>query len=155
MADLDHDHFMGLALDEAQASHDAGNIAVGSVIVLDGEVVGRGRNWTATHKDPLSHAEVDAIRDACKRLGRASLAGATLYSVAESCPMCLWAIHESGIDRLVLGARHMALGITRFGDYTAESMIDFTKSNLQLLTGVREAECVAMRGKAGGYLIER
>ena len=69
--------------------------------------------------------------------------------------MCLWAIHESGIDRLVLGARHMALGITRFGDYTAESMIDFTKSNLQLLTGVREAECIAMRGKAGGYLIER
>ena len=155
MAELDHDHFMGLALDEAQASYDGGNIAVGSVIVLDGEVVGRGRNWGATHNDPLSHAEVDAIRDACGSLGTASLKGATLYSVAESCPMCLWAIHESGIDRLVLGARHKALGMTRFGDYTVERMIEFTKSSLELLTGVRETDCTAMRGKGGGYLVER
>ena len=145
---------MGLALAEAQASYDAGDFAVGSVIVLEGEVVGRGRNWGATHNDPLSHAEIDAIRDACRQLGKSSLAGATLYSVAESWPMCLWAIHESGIDRLVLGARHKALGMTRFGDYTVEGMIEFTKSNLELVTGVREADCTVIRGKGGGYLIE-
>ena len=155
MTDLNHDHFMGLALAEAQASYDAGNIAVGSVIVRDGEVVGRGRNWGSTHNDPLSHAEVDAIRDACGRLSTPDLSGSTLYSVAESCPMCLWATHESGIERLVLGARHKALGMTRFGDYTVERMIEFTHSNLELVTGVCEDDCVAMRGKGGGYLIER
>ncbi len=68
--------------------------------------------------------------------------------------MCLWAIHGSGIDRLVLGARHKALGMTRFGDYTVEGMIEFTKSSLELVTGVREADCTVMRGKGGGYLIE-
>ena len=58
-------------------------------------------------------------------------------------------------DRLVLGARHKDLGMTRFGDYTVERMVEFTKSNLEIITGVRETDRTAMRGKGGGYLIER
>ena len=149
MTDLDHDHFMGLALAEAQASYDAGNIAVGSVIVRDGEVVGRGRNWGSTHNDPFVACGGRCHSDACGRLSTPDLSGSTLYSVAESCPMCLWAIHESGIEACT------ALGMTRFGDYTVERMIEFTHSNLELVTGVCEDDCVAMRGKGGGYLIER
>lgn len=142
---MDHDTFMGHALDEAQKSYDAGNIAVGSVVVRDGEVIGRGQNRVESDNDVTAHAEVDAIRDACRNAGPDALVGTTLYTVCEPCPMCLGAINEAGIVRLVLGGRHSRVGITRFGDYRVERMVDLMKSGLELVTGIRESECEEMR----------
>ncbi len=145
---MDHDNFIGYALDEAQTSIDAGNIAVGSVIVRDGEIIGRGQNRVESEKDVTAHAEVDAIRNACRNAGPAALVGATLYTVCEPCPMCLGAINEAGITCLVLGGRHSKVGITRFGDYCVERMVELTNSDLKLVTGIRENECEEMRRRS-------
>lgn len=73
----------------------------GAVVVLDGTVVGEGWNRVTSTNDPTAHAEVVAIREACARLGRFDLRGATIYASCEPCPMCLSAILWARIDRVV------------------------------------------------------
>jgi len=145
---MDHDHFMGLALREAQEASDKGNVTVGSVIVRDGEVIGHGQNRVGTSGDSTDHAEVAAIRDACRTVGSADLAGATLYTTTEPCPMCLGAIHVAGIQQLVLGARHHKIGLTIFGDYSVEKVIELIKSDMTLVTGILEPDCEEMRHRS-------
>jgi len=65
----------------------------GAVVVKDGEIVGRGRNMVTLHNDPTAHAEITAIRDACKNLGSFQLTGCEIYTSCEPCPMCLGAIY--------------------------------------------------------------
>ncbi len=122
-----------------------GDCPVAALVVRDGVVVGRGSNRVATGGDPTAHAEVEAIRDACARLGGASLAGCTLYSAMEPCPMCCWALQEAGITRLVLGARHAGMRRTDYGDYAVEKLLALTRATLDVVSGVRVAECEAMR----------
>lgn len=142
----DHDRFMRAAIEEARRGAAAGNVAVGSVIVRDGEVIGAGHNTVNADGDPTAHAEIVAIRDACRRAGTATLpADATLYTSMEPCPMCLWAIRCAGIGRLVLGARHAAFRRSDLGDYSAERLIELTGAPLVMVTGVLEQECVALR----------
>ncbi len=76
----------------------------GAVVVRDGAVVGEGWNRVTSDHDPTAHAEIVAIRAACARLGRFSLAGCVIYASCEPCPMCLAAIYWARIDRLVYGA---------------------------------------------------
>ena len=73
----------------------------GAVIVKDGEIVGRSYNRGFQKCDPTAHAEVEAIRDACKNLKTAELAGCTIYSSGEPCPMCMGAIYWAQIDAVV------------------------------------------------------
>ena len=73
----------------------------GAVVVRKGEVVGTGVNRVTSTPDPTAHAEVEAIRDACRAMGTFSLAGCTIYSSCEPCPMCLAAIYWARLDRLV------------------------------------------------------
>lgn len=75
----------------------------GAVIVKDGRIIGRGKNETFLYSDPTAHAEVQAIRDACRREGTLELAGAVIYSSAEPCPMCLSAIYWSMLDGVYFG----------------------------------------------------
>lgn len=70
----------------------------GAVIVKDGKLIGRGVNMVISQKDPTAHAEIMAIRDACKNIGHFDLAGASLYSTCEPCPMCLSAIYWANIQ---------------------------------------------------------
>ncbi len=72
----------------------------GAIVVLDGEGVGQGWNRVTSANDPTAHAEVEAIRDACARLGRYDLAGGEIYSSCEPCPMCLAAIYWARLERL-------------------------------------------------------
>lgn len=76
----------------------------GSVIVRDGEIIGRGWNCVTSSNDPTAHAEVVAIRDACCRLKTFSLAGCEIYCSCEPCPMCLAAIYWSRLDRIYYAA---------------------------------------------------
>ena len=151
MTSNDHDHFMSLALAEGRKGELEGNVPVGSVIVRDGEVIGSGHNEATSAPDATAHAEVQAIRDACRREGTLDLAGATLYSTMEPCPMCCWALLEAGIGRLVLGARHEGMrkhGQDRratLGGYAVETLLDLTNRELDLVTGVRTRECERMR----------
>lgn len=81
----------------------------GAVVVRDGEAIGRGANRVTSDLDPTAHAEVTAIRDACRSTGDFSLAGATLYASCEPCPLCLSASLWARLDRLVFAAdRHSA-----------------------------------------------
>ena len=95
-----HERFMRAALAEAARGGAEGNIAVGSVVVRDDTVVAGGRNLEAATNDPTAHAEVVAVREASRALGRRDLSGHTLYTTFEPCPMCCGAIMASGITTL-------------------------------------------------------
>jgi len=76
----------------------------GAVIVKNGEIIGRGHNQVIKLNDPTAHAEIQAIRDACKNINSFSLEGATLYTTCEPCPMCFGAIHWARISKVVYAA---------------------------------------------------
>lgn len=76
----------------------------GAIIVRDGQIVGRGRNRVTSANDPTAHAEVMAIRDACRRAKSFSLVGCEIYCSCEPCPMCLAAIYWSRLDRIYYAA---------------------------------------------------
>lgn len=88
----------------------------GAVVVKDGRVVGRGRNLVLAGCDPTAHAEVMAIRDACRHLGTHVLAGCTVYTSAEPCPMCLGALYWARVDRIVYGVDRHAAAAAGFDD---------------------------------------
>ena len=72
----------------------------GAVVVKDGKIIGEGANCVTTHNDPTAHAEVEAIRSACKMMNNFDLSGAVIYTSCEPCPMCLSAIYWARIDKI-------------------------------------------------------
>lgn len=76
----------------------------GAVIVKDGKIIAEGYNQVMKHNDPTWHAEIHAIREACKKLGTPHLEGCTLYTSAECCPMCLAAVYWAHIDHIYYAA---------------------------------------------------
>jgi tRNA(adenine34) deaminase len=104
------EQFMRLALREAVAAGEHGDVPVGAVVVHDGEVVGTGRNERELRGDPTAHAELLALRAAALSLGGWRLPGAVLYVTLEPCPMCAGAIHQARIARTVYGAPDQKLG---------------------------------------------
>ena len=88
----------------------------GCVIVRDGVIVGRGNNRVTSTNDPTAHAEVVAIRDACRQLGHFQLDGCTLYTSCEPCPMCLGAIYWARPDRIVYAATRHDAAYAGFSD---------------------------------------
>ena len=99
-----HDDYMrrAIALSRDHMRAGAGG-PFGAVIVRDGEIIGEGWNQVTSTNDPTAHAEVVAIRAACRRLGRFDLRGATLYTSCEPCPMCLAAAYWARIDAVYYG----------------------------------------------------
>ena len=101
---MDHEAFMRLAVDVCRRGIDAGQTPFGAVVVRDGRVVAEAHNTVWRDLDPTAHAEVNAIRLACRGLATIDLGGATLYTTCEPCPMCLAASHWSRLDRVYYGA---------------------------------------------------
>ena len=95
---------MRAALAEAAMAGDEGEIPVGAVVVVDGEVIATGHNCSVASSDPSAHAEVVALRAAGSSLGNYRLPNATLYVTLEPCVMCTGAIVQSRVKRLVFGA---------------------------------------------------
>ncbi len=102
--------FMEEALELAREAAADGEVPVGCVIVRRGEIVGRGRNRREESKTALGHAEIEAISDACARLGGWRLWECTLYVTLEPCPMCAGAIINARIPRVVYGASDAKCG---------------------------------------------
>ena len=96
--------FMDAALEEARAAASRGEVPVGAVVVRGGELVARAGNRTRELADPTAHAEMLAIRDACRVTGSERLTGCDLYVTLEPCPMCAAAISAARIGRLYYGA---------------------------------------------------
>ncbi len=88
----------------------------GAVIVKDGKIVGRGWNRVTSTNDPTAHAEVSAIRDACRSLGTYSLEGCEIYSSCEPCPMCLIALYWARLDALYYAATRQDAAAAGFDD---------------------------------------
>jgi len=101
------------ALAEAAAAAALDEVPVGSVIVLDGTVIGRGGNRRESAADPTAHAEILAIRQAAQAVGGWRLVGTTLYVTQEPCPMCAGAIVNARIERVVYGCDNPKAGAVR------------------------------------------
>src|SRR5580700_9692655 len=98
------DELMARALEEARRARDAGEVPIGAVVAVGGEIVGRGFNQPIGAGDPTAHAEIVAIREAARRLGNYRLTGATLCVTIEPCLMCVGALVHARIGRLLYGA---------------------------------------------------
>ena len=95
---------MGEALAEARRGLEAGEVPIGALVVVDGEIVARAHNAPITLADPTAHAEILVLREAARKRGNYRLTGATLYTTVEPCPMCCGAILHARVSRLVYGA---------------------------------------------------
>lgn len=102
---------MKKALALANEAAEAGEVPVGCIITdTDGKIIGRGRNRRIEKHDATAHAEIEAIREACEKLGDWRLSGCTMYVTLEPCPMCTGAIINSRIPTVVFGARDAETG---------------------------------------------
>jgi len=104
------DVFMRQALALAEEASALGEVPVGAVAVLDGQVVGTGYNRREVDRNPFSHAEVNALLQASRQLGAWRLSGVTLYVTLEPCAMCAGALVQSRVTRLVFGAHDPKAG---------------------------------------------
>jgi tRNA(adenine34) deaminase len=133
---------MAAALEEARRGRERGEVPIGAVIELDGEIVGRGFNQPISARDPTAHAEIVAIRDAAARRGNYRLTGAVLCVTIEPCLMCVGAAVHARIGTLVYGAsepRTGALASTvRGGELPGHN------HQFAVVGGVREDECRAL-----------
>ena len=107
---MDHEAYMSQALELAREAASGGDVPVGCVIVRDGEVIGRGRNRREEAGDATAHAEVEAIRDACARLGSWRLHRCVLYVTLEPCPMCAGAIVNARVEEVRYGVKDEKAG---------------------------------------------
>ncbi len=132
---------MQQALALAQQAADEWETPVGAVIVRNGEVIATGRNRREIGKNALYHAEIEAIDNACKKLGGWRLPGCTLYVTLEPCPMCTGAIINARIERVVFGASDKKAG-------SMGSVIDLTalpyNHKIVVERGVLQEECAQM-----------
>lgn len=101
---MTHEHWMKLALREAERAFESGEVPVGAVVVKDGHMIGRGYNQIEMLRDPTAHAEMIALTSAVATVGSKWLQGAVLYATLEPCAMCAGAIVLSRLQTLVIGA---------------------------------------------------
>ena len=122
---MDHRSFLKMAVDEAFQGMRAGEGGpFGALITRDGKIIGKGHNTVLKSNDPTAHAEVNAIRDACRQLNSPHLTGAVIYSNFEPCPMCLAAIYWADIRVLFYSAdRKVARRIGFKDDHLYDQLI--------------------------------
>lgn len=137
---------MTLAIKRARERFRKGQRPIYCLIVDgDGRLVGEAGNTVARDRDPSAHAEVNAIRKACAALRSTDLSGCTLYTPMEPCPMCLATLLETGIGRVVVGARHRSsVGRRDLGSYSMEALLRLTGQRLDIVS-LKEAECMRLR----------
>ena len=107
---MDERDYMARALELAAQAVESGDVPVGCVIVKDGEIIGEGRNRREERGDATAHAELEAIRAACARLGSWRLEGCELYVTLEPCPMCAGGIINARLARVRYGTRDEKAG---------------------------------------------
>jgi len=136
------DLFMREALALARQAEANGEVPVGAVVVVDGEIIGRGFNSPIATSDPTAHAEILALREAAAGLRNYRLETATLYATLEPCVMCAGALVAARIDRLVFGARDLRFGGVRSKFRLADSGL--LNHRVEIVEGVLAAECVEL-----------
>jgi tRNA(adenine34) deaminase len=137
-----HDTCMRAALDEARQAFEAGEVPVGAVVVLNGEIVGRGFNQPIHANDPTAHAEVVALRAAARALGNYRLVGTTLYVTIEPCLMCVGAMVHARVGTLVFGAAEPKAGAVVSSCQAHE--LPSLNHRIEVVSGVLDEECRAI-----------
>jgi len=136
---MDFEALMAAALEEAHRAQEAGEVPIGALVSLGGEIVGRGFNQPISSCDPTAHAEIVAIRAAARRVGNYRLTGATLCVTIEPCLMCVGALVHARIGTLVYGAAEPRTGAVtstvRAGELPGHN------HRFEVVGPVREAEC--------------
>ena len=127
------------ALALAKLAAASGEVPVGAVVVLNGEIVGRGHNQPISSVDPTAHAEIVALRDAAKRVGNYRLTGATLYVTVEPCLMCVGALVHARIGTVVFGTPESKAGALESTHRAHEHPA--LNHRLTVLSGVLASEC--------------
>ncbi len=141
MPDSDHQRFMRAAIAEACRAEALGEVPIGAVVVLGGEIVGRGHNLRETSNDPTTHAEMIAIREAAAKIGHWRLLDTTLYVTLEPCVMCMGATILARIPRLVFACRDPRAGaVGSIYDFSAD---DRFNHRVEVVEGVLGEECSA------------
>ena len=137
-----HDRFMRAALEEARRGFAAGEVPVGAVVVLDGEIAGRGYNQPIGSRDPTAHAEVVALRAAAQVIGNYRLVGSTLYVTIEPCLMCVGAMVHARVATLVFGAPEPKAGAVVSSCRAHE--LPSLNHRIEVAGGVLEDDCRAI-----------
>ena len=138
----EQERFMKEAIRQAKKARALEEVPIGCVIVSDGKIIARGYNRRNTDKNTLSHAELNAIRKASKKLGDWRLEGCTMYVTLEPCQMCSGAIVQSRMTRVVVGCMNPKAGCAG----SILNLLDMPEFNhqVELTTGVMEEECSQM-----------
>ena len=134
--------FLREALELALEAERGGEVPVGAVLVIDGRVMGRGRNSPISRSDPTAHAEVLALREAAAATGNYRLEGATMYTTLEPCVMCAGALVAARVSRLVFGARDLRFGGVRSKFQLADAEV--LNHRVEIVEGVLGAECAEL-----------
>lgn len=134
--------WMNLALELARKAEAEGEVPVGAVLVLNGELIGEGWNQPISGNDPTAHAEIQAMRDAAQRISNYRLLDTTLYVTLEPCPMCAGAMVHARVSRVVFGATDPRTGAAGsvFNLLQAESL----NHQAEVEGGVLAYECSTM-----------
>lgn len=132
---------MDQAIELAKEAAKEGEVPVGAVVVIDGRIVGRGRNRREAGKNALAHAEIEAINEACKTLGGWRLWQCDMYVTLEPCPMCTGAIINSRIKRLVYGASDSKAGSC--GSVVNLFSLPYNHKP-EVVSGLKQEECAAL-----------
>lgn len=138
----EEERFMKEAIRQAKKAWALKEVPIGCVIVSEGEIIARGYNRRNTDKNTLSHAELNAIRKASKKLGDWRLEGCTMYVTLEPCQMCAGALVQSRIDQVVIGSMNPKAGCA--GSVLNLLEVDGFNHKVKITKGVLEEECSSM-----------
>jgi tRNA(adenine34) deaminase len=134
--------FMRAALEEARKGFDAGEVPVGAVVVIGGDIVGRGFNQPVGSLDPTAHAEIVAMREAARTVGNYRLVGSTMYVTIEPCLMCVGAMVHARVATLVFGAPEPKAGAVVSSCRAHE--LPSLNHRIEVAGGVLEDDCRAI-----------
>ncbi|MDY2837596.1 MAG: tRNA adenosine(34) deaminase TadA [Bilifractor sp.] len=137
-----HERFMRAALEEAQKAAALKEVPIGCVIVKNAKIIARGYNRRNTDANTLSHAELNAIRDASHALGDWRLEGCTLYVTLEPCQMCAGAIVQSRIDEVVIGCMNPKAGCA--GSVLNLMQVPAFNHQVKITRGILEEACSSL-----------
>jgi tRNA(adenine34) deaminase len=148
---LDHEKYMSLALKQAEKAYSQKEVPIGAIVIdKNGVVIGRGYNKMEKIKCQTGHAEIIAIKKACKKIGDWRLDNCSIYITLEPCPMCLGLIQLSRINSIIFGARSPLFGFG-YGMIPPtdgkKQTIHLLKKDLSILEGIKQEESVALLQK--------
>ena len=138
----DQERYMKEAIRQAKKAWALEEVPIGCVIVCNGQIIARGDNWRNTDKNTLSHAELNAIKKASKKLGDWRLEGCTMYVTLEPCQMCAGALMQSRIDCVVIGSMNPKAGCA--GSVLNLLEMDGFNHKVEVIRGVLQEECSIM-----------